>query len=44
MTKIGSQDRNIIENLQGNAGLTNADVARQLDVSEPFVRRRIDSF
>ena len=44
MTKIGIQDRNLIENLQRNAGLTNADVACQLEVSEPSLRRRIDSF
>jgi len=40
--RIDSTDIQIVEILQENARVTNADVARQLSVSESTVRRRID--
>lgn len=42
MTKINELDKRIVEILQENARLTNADLAEQLGVSEATVRRRID--
>jgi Lrp/AsnC family transcriptional regulator for asnA, asnC and gidA len=42
MAKIDSTDIRIVEILQENARVTNAHLARQLDVSETTVRRRID--
>jgi Lrp/AsnC family transcriptional regulator for asnA, asnC and gidA len=42
MTKIDTLNKRIVEILQENARLTNADLAGQLGVSEATVRRRID--
>ena len=42
MAKLNRMDTQIVEILQENARLTNADLARQLDVSEATVRRHID--
>ena len=42
MAKLNRIDTQIVEILQENARLTNADLARQLDVSEATVRRHID--
>lgn len=42
VTKIDSLDKRIVEILQENARLTNAELAGRLGVSEATVRRRID--
>lgn len=42
MAKLDDLDRKIIAVLQENARVTNADVAKAVDSTEPTVRRRID--
>ena len=42
MTKIDTLDKDIVETLQENARLTNAELEGQLGVSEATVRRGID--
>jgi Lrp/AsnC family transcriptional regulator for asnA, asnC and gidA len=41
MTSIDATDRKIIEVLQDDGRASNADIARQLDVSEATIRRRL---
>ena len=42
MTDIDDLDTKIVTLLQKNARGTNADIAKQVGVSEPTVRRRIE--